>query len=138
MKTPLLMAAIAAGLTLAATAEAREGRDARMAFPTFEELDLDTDGGVTMEEVQAGLQAAGQARFAEIDTNGDGGLSASNALPLMICESCVVPYPECRRVRRGGGAHPRARTQQALNQPRRATKPSRGAPCDGRLMWILA
>ncbi|MEM7723836.1 MAG: EF-hand domain-containing protein [Pseudomonadota bacterium] len=37
----------------------------------FEELDLNNDGSVTLEE----LQGAGEARFVEADTDGDGALS---------------------------------------------------------------
>jgi hypothetical protein len=58
MKTTLLMAAIAAGVTLAATAEAREGHGQRMEMPAFEELDANADGGITLEEIAA----AGEAR----------------------------------------------------------------------------
>lgn len=76
MKTTLLVAAIAAGVTLAATAEAREGHAPRIAMPTFEELDLNGDGGVTSEEIAQAMQAQAEARFAEADTDGDGALSA--------------------------------------------------------------
>lgn len=76
MKTLFLVAALAAG-TVAATAEAREGnRGPRMELPTFEQLDLNGDGGLTIPEVQAAMQAQAAARFAQADTNGDGGLSA--------------------------------------------------------------
>ena len=40
--------------------------------PTFQELDSDGDGGITIAEVKA----RSAARFAENDTNGDGKLSA--------------------------------------------------------------
>ena len=76
MKTLILVTTIAAGLTLAATAEAREGeRGARMEMPTFEQLDLNSDGGVTLQEVEAAMATLAQTRFDEADTNGDGGLS---------------------------------------------------------------
>lgn len=80
MKTTLLMAAVAAGVTLAASAEARDGHGPRMQMPTFEELDLNGDGGVTAEEVTTAMQARAEARFAEADTNGDGALSAEEML----------------------------------------------------------
>ena len=76
MKTTLLMAAIAAGLTLAATAEAREGRGPRMELPAFEQLDANADGGITLQEVMTQMETARADRFAQMDTNGDGGLSA--------------------------------------------------------------
>lgn len=77
MKTLFLVAALAAGTTIAATAEARESnRGPRMDLPSFEQLDINADGGVTLEEIQAAMQAHAAARFAETDTNGDGGLSA--------------------------------------------------------------
>ena len=70
MKTTLLMAAIAAGVTLAATAEAREGHGQRMEMPAFEELDANADGGITLEEIAAAGEARAAARFAEADTYG--------------------------------------------------------------------
>lgn len=80
MKTTLLIAAIAAGTTLAATAQAREGHGPRMEMPAFEELDANADGAVTVEEITAAMQARGAARFVETDTNGDGGLSAEEMI----------------------------------------------------------
>ena len=62
MKTTLLVAAMAAGVTLAATAEAREGHGGRMQLPAFEELDANADGNVTLEEIQAAVQARAEAR----------------------------------------------------------------------------
>ena len=76
MKTTFLVAAIAAGITLAASAHAREGQGPRMEMPAFEDLDLNNDGEVTAEEIQGAMQALGAARFAEADTNGDGALSS--------------------------------------------------------------
>lgn len=80
MKTTLHVAAIAAGISLAATAEAREGRGHRMEMPSFEELDLNSDGGVTVEEIAQAMQTQAAARFAEADTNGDGALSAEEMI----------------------------------------------------------
>ena len=80
MKTPLLVAAIAAGMTLAATAEARDGRGAAFDMPTFEELDANADGGITMDEIEAAMAARAAERFAEADTDGDGALSAEEML----------------------------------------------------------
>ncbi len=80
MKTTFLVAAIAAGMTLAATAEARDGRGPRPEMPSFEELDLNTDGGVTLEELEAAMEVRAEARFAEADSNGDGALSAEEML----------------------------------------------------------
>lgn len=78
MKTTFLVAAIAAGITLAATAEARQGhgQGQRAELPAFEELDANADGSVTLAEIGAAMQARMDARFAETDTNGDGALSA--------------------------------------------------------------
>lgn len=79
MKTTFLVAAIAAGITLAATAQAREGygdRGARLQMPTFEEIDANGDGNVTPEEIATAMQVRADARFAQVDTNGDGALSA--------------------------------------------------------------
>ncbi|SLN23280.1 EF-hand domain-containing protein [Pseudooctadecabacter jejudonensis] len=80
MKTPLLIVTIAAGLTMAATAEARDGRGDRMSLPSFEQLDADASGGVTQAEVAAYIEAQAQARFAAADANGDGALSADEML----------------------------------------------------------
>lgn len=58
LKTPLLMAAIAAGLTLSATAQAQDaGEDRGARMPAFEDLDVNADGSVTLEEIQAAGQA---------------------------------------------------------------------------------
>lgn len=80
MKTTLLMAAIAAGMTLAATAEARPGQGDRIEMPAFEELDLNTDGAATLQEIETAMQTLREDRFAQADTNGDGGLSAEEML----------------------------------------------------------
>jgi len=80
MKTPLLIAAIAAGMTLSATAEARDGRGDRLALPSFADLDANGDAGVTMAEVEAHMAAQVAARFVAADTDGDGALSADEML----------------------------------------------------------
>ncbi len=77
MKTRFLLAAIAAGMTLAATAEAREANPPRMEMPAFEDLDINADGAVTSDEIEAAMQARDTARFAETDTNGDGVVTTS-------------------------------------------------------------
>ena len=75
MKTSLLLASVAAGLTLAGSAMARDAQPPRMDMPVFEEIDLDGNGGVTAEEMQQARDAMKAARFAQADTNGDGALS---------------------------------------------------------------
>jgi Ca2+-binding EF-hand superfamily protein len=76
MKTTLLVVAIAAGMTLAASAQAREGHGPQMDMPDFEDLDINSDGAVTSDEIDAAMQARAAARFRETDTNGDGAVSA--------------------------------------------------------------
>ncbi len=76
MKTTLLVAAIAVGATLAASAQARETDAPRMEMPAFEDLDINSDGAVTSDEIEAAMLARAAARFAETDTDGDGALSA--------------------------------------------------------------
>ena len=69
MKTKILMAALLSGLVMTAGAvQAQEQRER----PDFSTLDLNGDGALTLEE----MQARGEARFAEQDANGDGALSA--------------------------------------------------------------
>ncbi|WP_296420241.1 EF-hand domain-containing protein [Pseudooctadecabacter sp.] len=83
MKTPLLFAALAAGITLAASAEARDGaRDGArgLSLPSFEELDANADGGVTLTEIETFMADRAEARFADADTDGDGALSAQEML----------------------------------------------------------
>lgn len=80
MKTTFLIAAIAAGITLAATVDAREGRLARADMPTFEQLDANADGSITLAEVEAARTAGAGERFAATDTNGDGALSADELI----------------------------------------------------------
>lgn len=75
MKTSFLVASIAAGLTLAGAALARDAQPIRMDPPAFEEIDLDGDGAVTTEEMQQARDAIKAARFANADTDGDGALS---------------------------------------------------------------
>ena len=77
MKRAVLISGVTA-IALAVTAISAsakpggEGRGDRGPRVTFEQLDANGDGVVTLEE----MQAQGQARFAETDTNGDGLLSA--------------------------------------------------------------
>ncbi|MDX8351008.1 EF-hand domain-containing protein [Cognatiyoonia sp. IB215182] len=68
-KTILLTAMISAVVMSSAAAQAQDGPRER---PDFQTLDLNNDGSLTLEE----MQAQGAARFAAADTNGDGGLSA--------------------------------------------------------------
>jgi Ca2+-binding EF-hand superfamily protein len=70
MKTPVLMAAIVAGLgLLAVSAQAQERRD-------FATLDANGDGSISMSE----LQEQGEQRFAATDTDGNGALSEAELL----------------------------------------------------------
>lgn len=62
-------------LSMTAMAEAHGRKGGERERPTFEQLDLNGDGGITQAEIQEARQAAGAARFAETDTNGDGNLS---------------------------------------------------------------
>lgn len=73
MKTKILMAALLSGLVMTAGAVQAQGERER---PDFATLDLDGDGTLTLEE----LQAQGQARFAAADANGDGALSAEELI----------------------------------------------------------
>lgn len=69
MKTKILLtAAIAAVVMSSGAVQAQNELRER---PDFSTLDLDGDGSLTLEE----MQAQGEARFAAADTNGDGGLS---------------------------------------------------------------
>ena len=69
MKTKILMAVLLSGLVLSAGAAQAEDQRER---PDFATLDLNGDGALSLEE----LQAQGQARFDAADTDGDGALSA--------------------------------------------------------------
>lgn len=78
MKTALLMTAMAAALIV--TQVAAQERD-RVGGPhgpmvDFAELDVNGDGGLTMEEVTA----AAMARFVMADTDGDGALSQAELI----------------------------------------------------------
>ena len=70
MKNAVILAgliALTAGSSMV-YAEGRGGPGGRGQMPSFEELDLNGDGFVTIEE----MQAQGEARFEESDLNGDG------------------------------------------------------------------
>jgi Ca2+-binding EF-hand superfamily protein len=74
MKRAVLISGVTA-IALAVTAisaSAKPGGGERGERVSFEQLDTNGDGFVTMEE----LQARGEARFADTDTDGDGLLSA--------------------------------------------------------------
>ena len=73
MKSTVLIAAIAAGLTLVALDASAEGRGGPREKPAFAILDADGNGSITMEE----LENAAAARFAAMDTDGNGGISAA-------------------------------------------------------------
>lgn len=73
MKSTVLIAAIAAGLTLTAMDVSAQGRGQDRAPLDFATLDTDGSGTLTMAEIEA----AGQARFAAMDTDGNGALSAA-------------------------------------------------------------
>ena len=64
----LIVATVGSGL---AYADMRSGRGGPQQMPSFEELDLNGDGFVTMEE----LESQKTERFSETDLNGDGVLS---------------------------------------------------------------
>ncbi len=72
MKTTLLIVAMVTGASLSTTAADAQERGAIV----FEELDLNSDGQITLEE----LSGQRGARFAEADTNGDGALSEDEML----------------------------------------------------------
>jgi Ca2+-binding EF-hand superfamily protein len=73
MKTRILMATLLTGVVLAAgAAQAADHRER----PDFATLDMNSDGSVSLEE----LQSRGQARFATADANNDGGLSAEELI----------------------------------------------------------
>jgi len=73
MKSTVLIAAIAAGLTLTAIDATAQGRGMPMDKPDFATLDADGNGGLSLDE----LKNAGAQRFAATDTDGNGSLSAA-------------------------------------------------------------
>jgi len=72
MKRQILMAAVLSGLVMAAGAASADNHRGDGERPDFATLDLNGDGALSLEE----LQAQGQARFDSADANGDGGISA--------------------------------------------------------------
>ena len=73
MKTKILMAVLLSGVVMTAGAVTAQTAPAEMPErPDFATLDTDSDGALTMAE----LEARGNARFADADTDGDGALSA--------------------------------------------------------------
>lgn len=73
MKRGFLMSAVLAGIVVAAGAAQAQGGMAQL---DFAELDLNGDGMLSMDE----LQAMAETRFAAIDADGDGGLSQEELL----------------------------------------------------------
>lgn len=76
MKRQILMAAVLSGLVIAAGAASADNQRGEGERPDFATLDLNGDGALSLEE----LQAQRDARFAEIDTDGDGGISAEEMI----------------------------------------------------------
>ncbi|MEL6570851.1 MAG: calcium-binding protein [Pseudomonadota bacterium] len=72
MKTTLLIVAMVTGASLTSTTADAQERGAVV----FEELDLNSDGQITLEE----LSGQREARFGDADTNGDGALSEEELL----------------------------------------------------------
>lgn len=68
MKKTILLTVLLSAVVMSSAAHAQQGPRER---PDFGTLDLNGDGRLTLEE----MQAQGEARFAAADTNGDGGLS---------------------------------------------------------------
>lgn len=75
MKTMLLMSAIAAGFMINANTAEAQGGHRGGERPSFETLDANSDGQVTLIELQAHRATQGAERFAQTDTNSDGALS---------------------------------------------------------------
>lgn len=69
----LTSALILAGFAAQAATGDDEGRMNKR--PSFEQLDANSDGKVTLEELQGFAQTQMQERFATVDANGDGQLS---------------------------------------------------------------
>jgi len=81
MKKTIFAAAVLAGLMgSAAIAQGGPMGPGPMGGVSFEELDANSDGALTLEE----LQARPAARFAEADTNGDGALSVEEVQAAMM------------------------------------------------------
>jgi Ca2+-binding EF-hand superfamily protein len=73
MKKKIMAAAVLSGLVLVAgAAQAKDHREAA----DFATLDLNGDGALSLEE----LQAQAEARFGAMDTNGDGAISAQELI----------------------------------------------------------
>lgn len=68
MKRKILMATLVSSMVLVAGAAQADNHRER---PDFAALDLNEDGSLTKQE----LQARGEARFADTDTDGDGALT---------------------------------------------------------------
>ena len=84
MKKTLLMAALLSGVVMAAgAASAQPAPGGMMERPDFATLDADSDGNLTMDE----LQARGADRFAQSDTNGDGALSAEELVARAVADA---------------------------------------------------
>ena len=73
MKSKILMAVLLSGVVLSAGAASADNDRER---PDFATLDLNGDGSLSQDE----LQAQGDARFATADANGDGALSAEELI----------------------------------------------------------
>lgn len=76
MKPTVLIAAIAAGLTLTAMDVSAAWRGPQHDAPDFATLDADGSGTVTVVEIEA----ASQARFDAVDTDGNGALSLAEVV----------------------------------------------------------
>lgn len=107
MKTTILMATLLSGVVMTAAAAQGPGHQNR---PDFATLDMDGDGGITLEE----MQTHGQLRFEEADIDGDGALSvaeitaaaqarAARMLERLDADGDGLLQPSEMQARRGAG-----------------------------------
>ncbi|KJZ19680.1 EF-hand domain-containing protein [Loktanella sp. S4079] len=84
MKTKILTAVVLSGVVMAAGALSAQPAPGEMPErPDFATLDVDADGNLTMEE----LQARADQRFADMDTDGDGALSAEELVAKRVADA---------------------------------------------------
>ncbi len=80
----ILIALLAAGMTLGAAASAAIAQDTSSTVPDFQTLDTDGNGKLSLQEAQVAWPDLTQEQIAVVDTDGDGQLNTAEYAQLLV------------------------------------------------------